>query len=141
RVPLDAHPRGCGSAVRPDRDPAPGRDPGARHDGGAAATGGSRCCGSRGDLPPADGRRGRHCRARCAPRRARDGMSMAAGARTRLERPFREASVLDLLAPKWITQRRRLSQGSSVARSALLTLVATIFWVVLFTLMYRMLRY
>ena len=68
-------------------------------------------------------------------------MSTAAGARTRPERPFREAGVLDLLGPKWITQRRRLSQGSSVARTALLTLVATIFWVVLFALMYRMLRY
>jgi len=68
-------------------------------------------------------------------------MSTLAGARTTPERAFREAGVLDLLAPKWITQRRRLSQGSSVARTALLTLVASIFWIVLFALMYRMLRY
>lgn len=54
---------------------------------------------------------------------------------------FREAGVLRLLAPKWTTQRRRLSQGASVARTALLVLVAAVFWLVLFALMYRMLRY
>ncbi len=57
------------------------------------------------------------------------------------ERRFREAGVLRLLAPKWMTQRRRLGQGASVARTVLLALVAGIFWLVLFALMYRMLRY
>lgn len=57
------------------------------------------------------------------------------------ERRFREAGVLRLLGPKWMTQRRRLGQGASVARTVLLTLVAGIFWLVLFALMYRMLRY
>ncbi|MHB1169854.1 MAG: putative ABC transporter permease subunit, partial [Longimicrobiales bacterium] len=54
---------------------------------------------------------------------------------------FREAGVLRLLAPKLMTQRRRLAQGSSVARTVLLALVAGIFWLVLFALMYRMLLY
>ncbi len=54
---------------------------------------------------------------------------------------LREPGIAALVAPKLRTQRRRLGQGTSAARTVLLVLVAAIFWLVLFALMYRMLRY
>lgn len=53
----------------------------------------------------------------------------------------REPGVLALVAPKLRTQRRRLTQGTSAGRVLLLALVAGVFWLVLFALMHRMLRY
>lgn len=54
---------------------------------------------------------------------------------------LREPGLLELVAPKWRTQRRRLAQGASVVRTIVLALVAGIFWLVLFAIMFRMLRY
>lgn len=54
---------------------------------------------------------------------------------------LREPGVLELIAPKWRTQRRRMAQGASVIRTVVLALVAGIFWLVMFAIMYRMLRY
>ena len=50
-------------------------------------------------------------------------------------------SLRVLLSPKWRSQRRRLAQGVSFARAAMLLAVATVFWAVLFAIMYRMLLY
>src|SRR5690606_8145339 len=117
------------------RDPAPGRDPRARHDGRAASPGGARGGGPGGALPAADRRRRRDRSARGTARGRGARVSTHAGA------GLRAAGVLRLVAPQWTAQRRRLSQGASVGRTALLVLVAAVFWLVLFALMYRMLRY
>ena len=53
----------------------------------------------------------------------------------------RQLSVLQLAAPKWRTQRRRLSEGASAGRAAILALVGVAFWGVLFAIIYRMLVY
>ena len=54
---------------------------------------------------------------------------------------LRDPTILELLTPKWRTQRRRMAQGASLSRSIVLGFVAVIFWLVLFAILYRMLVY
>lgn len=54
---------------------------------------------------------------------------------------LRDPSILELLAPKWRTQRRRMAQGASLSRTIVLGFVAAAFWLVLFAILYRMLVY
>ena len=54
---------------------------------------------------------------------------------------WREAGVLHLLGPKWRIARRRMKEDSGIARTATLSSVGGIFWLVLFGLVYRMLGY
>ena len=54
---------------------------------------------------------------------------------------WREAGVLHLLGPKWRIQKRRLAEGGSAGRTGLLAAVGIVFWLVLFSLVYRLLGY
>lgn len=55
--------------------------------------------------------------------------------------PRQEASLRVLLAPKWQMARRRVDESSSTARVAIMGTVGVIFWMILFGIIYRMLRY
>lgn len=52
-----------------------------------------------------------------------------------------QPGVLALYSPKWRTLRRRAEENGSAARAALLGLVGILFWLVLFTIMVRVLAY
>ena len=54
---------------------------------------------------------------------------------------LRQAGVLQLIAPKLRTQQRRMGQSSSLGRIVVLALIAVVFWLVLFAILYRMLVY
>ncbi len=58
-----------------------------------------------------------------------------------VEIPLRQPGVLGLYAPKWRTARRRATEGGSVGRALLLGGIGIVFWLVLFTIMYRILAY
>jgi ABC-2 type transport system permease protein len=55
--------------------------------------------------------------------------------------PKGEPGLLVLLAPKWRMARRRMEEGSSFARVVIMGTVGLIFWMILFGIIYRMLRY
>ncbi len=61
---------------------------------------------------------------------------------TTLPRPLaREAGVTHLLAPKIRMTRRRMEESSSTARVVVLGAVGLVFWLMLFGIVFRMLRY
>ena len=51
------------------------------------------------------------------------------------------AGIIHLLSPKWQLARRRLEESSSLGRVVLLGGVGFIFWMILFAIIFRMLRY
>ena len=52
-----------------------------------------------------------------------------------------QAGVLHLLKPKWQIARRRMDESGSFGRVVLLGSVGFIFWLILFAIVFRMLRY
>jgi ABC-2 type transport system permease protein len=64
-----------------------------------------------------------------------------AGTATAVEIPRRQPGVLALYSPKFRAARRRATEGRSVARALLLGGVGLVFWLVLFTILYRILAY
>jgi ABC-2 type transport system permease protein len=54
---------------------------------------------------------------------------------------WREAGVLHLLGPKWRIAKRRMTEGGSAGRTGILASVGAVFWIVLFSLVYRLLGY
>ena len=53
----------------------------------------------------------------------------------------RQLSVLDLYAPKWRAARRRMVESGGPVRVLVLGLVGSLFWAIVFTLIYRLVDY
>ncbi len=67
--------------------------------------------------------------------------AVPAGGRGEEERSGRPFGVLDVLRPKWVAMRRRAGGEASGARILILGFVGFAFWLLMFGILFRMLRY